>query len=98
MYNGGARNFVLLDVPPMHRSPMGQTGPLSVLLLKSLVIQWNRRLQLLVRRFQKGHMDAMLTIYSTYELFEKIMDNPRAFAQTRDLAILTPEFCMKYAM
>jgi hypothetical protein len=98
LYDGGARSFVLLDVPPMEKSPLGHTGPLPVPLVRSYVVEWNRRLQFLVQRFQRKHMDALITIYSTYDLFERIFSNPRRFPQTRQLSVLGPEFCVDYAV
>ncbi|CAL1704676.1 unnamed protein product [Somion occarium] len=77
LYATGARNFLLIDVPPIHRSP-------GVLVSRaestSLAIQlWNKILQEAIAHFNSTHSDATALIYSSYDLFTRILDDPVAY-------------------
>jgi hypothetical protein len=57
---------------------------------------WNSKLKTLSDSFRSKHPGVMATIFSTYDVFNKVLDHPEAFPQT---AILknTKEFCNGYA-
>ena len=94
----GARNFLLVDVPPMLRSP-------GALLRRSEYIYtecedenfdnseggeiqtarqdpcqtWNAILRSDARAFINEHHDATVLIFSAWNLFTEVLDNPTAF-------------------
>jgi hypothetical protein len=57
---------------------------------------WNSKLKNLSDSFRSKHPDIMATIFSTYDVYNKVIDHPEAFPQTLSLKN-TKEFCQGYA-
>ncbi|CAL1704183.1 unnamed protein product [Somion occarium] len=77
LYVLGARNFLFIDVPPIHRSPAVPVGRAeSTSLINKL---WNQILREAVTHFTSTHPDATAFIYSSYNLFTRILDDPVAY-------------------
>lgn len=91
LHTAGARNFLLLNVPPIHRGP---NQPNDSSLPKSIP-SWNARLAALATIFGSMNPETSVFLYDTYGLFNKILDGPEDFEQTRHLGNLRDQ-CDKY--
>lgn len=85
LYDAGARNYVLLNVPPLERMPrttQSSAAETRIPLQKAAVADWNARLQVLIRDLKKAHKDATIFKYDTYGLFGRVMDTPDRYKET----------------
>ncbi|KAJ7740135.1 hypothetical protein B0H16DRAFT_1676394 [Mycena metata] len=71
LYDCGARNFMFVNVPPIDRAPAKGKKP--------NYIAWNVELQNASSNFANTHPDAMVLIYSAYDTFNAILDDPVAY-------------------
>ncbi|KAH7128865.1 GDSL lipase/esterase [Dactylonectria macrodidyma] len=85
LYGVGARHFILLNVPPLERTPrtleasdVEERSPLE----KAAVQDWNRRLRALSGDLKKRHAGLRATVYNIHGLFNRVLDNPQQFAAT----------------
>lgn len=80
LYEKGARNFVVLDVPPLDRSPYARGGDDEPLGFDPRMAQcvsiWNAFLDFEARAFTRSHPDASLFVVSTHALFDRLLDDP----------------------
>ncbi|KAI0798000.1 hypothetical protein C8Q75DRAFT_29356 [Abortiporus biennis] len=77
LYGTGARNFLFIDVPPTYRAPAlpkKREGEKA-----AIFMHWNHRLREHVANFKSAHPDAIALIFSSFELFTHILDNPREY-------------------
>ncbi|KAH8116773.1 hypothetical protein DFH11DRAFT_1505240 [Phellopilus nigrolimitatus] len=84
----GARNFLLVDVPPIHLSPAGKPD-LSLYLISSVpepqpsagkhYLEWNAALRSRAKNFQSAHPDCTTLIFSAHETFTRLCTDPEAF-------------------
>ncbi|VUC20931.1 unnamed protein product [Clonostachys rosea] len=98
LYETGARNFLLLSVPPLERAPrttQSSDAENRVPLMKDAVQDWNQRLEVFKRRIQYLHSNANVFLFDTYSLFQKVIDDP---AQYEETAIYkdTTTYCSAY--
>ncbi|KAJ7187241.1 hypothetical protein C8R46DRAFT_1059212 [Mycena filopes] len=70
LYDCGARNFLLVNVPAIDRAPAKGNKP--------NYIAWNVDLKAASARFASLHPDATVLIYSAYDTFNAILDDPIA--------------------
>lgn len=74
LYAAGARNFLLIDLPPLERSPAGArlrgVAPHQV---------WNASLVKATARFAKSHESATVLMFSAWDTFRSVLDRPSAF-------------------
>uniref|UniRef100_A0A8H7XSY8 Uncharacterized protein n=1 Tax=Psilocybe cubensis TaxID=181762 RepID=A0A8H7XSY8_PSICU len=77
LYDVGARNFLFIDVPPIHRSPAipKQEENESA----SYYQVWNTTLRTAIDEFSRNHDDASVFLFSSYEIFENVLDKPKDF-------------------
>ncbi|EKM55345.1 carbohydrate esterase family 16 protein [Phanerochaete carnosa HHB-10118-sp] len=80
LYSVGARNLMLIDIPPMDRSPAMRYPPRGKLSFE----EWNDRLRVHALDFAKTHVDATLTIYSSWATFTRVLNNPVALGFDAD--------------
>ncbi|KAI0797026.1 hypothetical protein C8Q75DRAFT_743074 [Abortiporus biennis] len=74
LYDNGARNFLFIDVPPINRAPaMPQDFEVEK---ASSFINWNTCLKQHITEFSSTHPDITTMIFSAYDLFNDILDNP----------------------
>ncbi|PCH37968.1 carbohydrate esterase family 16 protein [Wolfiporia cocos MD-104 SS10] len=87
LYNAGARNFLLVDLPPIHRSPAGNKPKSLQLPSRQPSCElWNIYLKEGAAQFASSHPLSTVLIYSSWETFSKAMDNPTAFGfETEDV-------------
>ena len=96
LYQAGARNFLLLNVPPVDRSPLmlGQ-GDDAQALEKTDIAQFNALIADLGSGLKKELLDANFWLYDAHEAFGKVLDDPKAFPQTGGYRNTTA-FCEAY--
>lgn len=74
LYAAGARNFLLIDLPPLERSPAGArlrgVAPHQV---------WNASLVKATARFAESHESATVLMFSAWDTFRSVLDRPSAF-------------------
>ncbi|OBZ75356.1 hypothetical protein A0H81_04312 [Grifola frondosa] len=74
LYDVGARNFMLVNLPPIQRSPAaGQSRG------KSPYQLWNDSLRETAEQFAASHKPATILIYSSWDTFTRVLDNPATF-------------------
>lgn len=79
VYNTGARNFVFIDLPPIHRSPTVPNGSSRVQGMANTFAQWNLNLREAAKTFSATHTDSSVFIFSSFELFNALLDDPVSF-------------------
>ncbi|KAM0746902.1 hypothetical protein T439DRAFT_359767 [Meredithblackwellia eburnea MCA 4105] len=80
LYTTGARNFLLLNVPPTDLTPMIQAyGDATIALYKSRVALWNTWLSNYVSNFSTKYPEASVILYDVHSLFETIQANPSVY-------------------
>jgi phospholipase/lecithinase/hemolysin len=78
LYSAGARNFLFVDLPPIHRSPAGR-GIKS----PSSYEGFNTQLHLHARAFGSAHVDATVMLFSAWNTFSSFLDDPEAYGFER---------------
>ncbi|KZT08256.1 carbohydrate esterase family 16 protein [Laetiporus sulphureus 93-53] len=77
LYEAGARNFLLVDVPPIHLSPIGRM--LSNKDVGSQIYRtWNAELDVQAAAFSTAHPDATVLQFSSWDTFNRVLDDPVA--------------------
>ncbi|KZT70157.1 carbohydrate esterase family 16 protein [Daedalea quercina L-15889] len=76
LYDHGARNFMLVDLPPVERSPSGIRPPNTTL--------WNIAMRIEAEEFAASHDEATVLLYSSWAIFTKVLDDPVAFGFAKD--------------
>lgn len=75
LYSAGARHFMLIDIPPINRSPAMRDPPRGKLSFE----EWNDCLRARAADFARTHSDATVVIYSAWDTFTRVLNNPSAF-------------------
>ncbi|KAF7368880.1 Thermolabile hemolysin [Mycena venus] len=70
LYNSGARNFLFVNIPAINRSPAKGREPNYA--------NWNTELKKAVELFAAAHADATVMIYSSWDTFNALFDDPVA--------------------
>ncbi|KAJ6536014.1 hypothetical protein DFH09DRAFT_1324842 [Mycena vulgaris] len=70
VYGTGARNFLFVNVPSINRSPAKGRRPNYV--------KWNTELRKAAALFATAHPDATVMIYSSWDTFNTLLDDPAA--------------------
>jgi hypothetical protein len=87
-----------MNVPPLERAPltMEKKDNVSMTREDNAIKSWNNQLKSLSDSFRNKHPNVTATVFSTYDVFNNVLDHPEAFPQT---AILknTKEYCNGYA-
>ncbi|KAF2435727.1 hypothetical protein EJ08DRAFT_286888 [Tothia fuscella] len=98
IYKTGGRNFLFLNVPPLHRAPLTvESGNnQSVGLELKAINEWNSKLSAMADKFKASHPGVTTFVFSTFDVFNQIMDKPASFPPTAELAN-TNNFCAGYA-
>ncbi|KXJ89832.1 hypothetical protein Micbo1qcDRAFT_212333 [Microdochium bolleyi] len=85
----GARNFLFINVPPVHRNPyirglrQGQLVPRAA----SLIANLNQRIAKLAAKVRSDYPDTTMYTYDAYAALQAALDNPKKFpelARVRD--------------
>ncbi|KAF2674189.1 hypothetical protein BT63DRAFT_449181 [Microthyrium microscopicum] len=96
LYSSGARNFLFMDVPTIERSPQSQKYPTTLAKLTEFEKYWAKQIADVLVKTVNRHADATVVTYSTYDLFERVLKDPKSTPQTSKLTVITPEFCQAY--
>lgn len=76
LFDIGARNFLLMDVPPRMR-PSGNPSPSTSYSHHHWKVKmWNKALKARSEEFQAKHPSASVLLFSTWDVFTDIYDNP----------------------
>jgi phospholipase/lecithinase/hemolysin len=95
VYEAGARNFIFLGVPPLQRTPLSSGNAEGVTLEDKAVRAWNSDLIKMSDSLRARHPDITSFIFSTIDVYNKVLDDPLSYPQTRGLKD-TKEFCGVY--
>ncbi|EAW11689.1 uncharacterized protein ACLA_093880 [Aspergillus clavatus NRRL 1] len=80
LYDAGLRNFVLLTVPPIDRSPLMLSQGKDVTSLEAAVIkQYNDLIAKNLKQFKKKNSGITAKIVDTHAPFNTALDNPTAY-------------------
>ncbi|THH26567.1 hypothetical protein EUX98_g7625 [Antrodiella citrinella] len=74
VYESGARNFLFIDVPPMHITPAGGTNPSAK--RGEIYNRWNVMLAQYVATFASDHLDVTTMIFSSHQTFTDLIKDP----------------------
>ncbi|KAL4933229.1 SGNH/GDSL hydrolase family protein [Aspergillus undulatus] len=77
VYDGGARNFALLTVPPTERTPQitqGENANYTITHLSAAIESWNTGLNERASDFAAAHSDAVVKITDTQPVFNQLLD------------------------
>ncbi|KAI0307236.1 hypothetical protein B0F90DRAFT_1622154 [Multifurca ochricompacta] len=74
LYRAGARNFLFIDVPPLHMSPIGNMGD-KVVRFRN----WNDELRRGLATFTSRYPDATVMVFSAWETFSRILSDPARY-------------------
>ncbi|KAH9951458.1 SGNH hydrolase-type esterase domain-containing protein [Amylocystis lapponica] len=85
LYESGARNFLFVDIPPIHRTPAGRAvhhlWPKDKPTSYSM---WNAHLPEAIMRFVKAHPDITTLLYSSWNTFNRVLDDPETHGLSED--------------
>lgn len=97
LYLRGARNFLFITVPPLHRNPLirGRDGGQLVNRTASLIASMNRRVVNLTARVRRAHPDTSVYTYNAYNTLSRALDRPRRFQPLLGIRSLFT-FCRAY--
>ncbi|KAI0063330.1 hypothetical protein BV25DRAFT_1915248 [Artomyces pyxidatus] len=90
LYATGARNFMLIDVPPIQRSPIGPTDGSDGSVRFRM---WNEELRAGMATFTAIHPDCTVLLFSAWDVFNRVLDNPVAYGfNAQDIRVLGGSF------
>ncbi|KAI5475268.1 cellulose-binding GDSL lipase/acylhydrolase, carbohydrate Esterase Family 16 protein [Pseudohyphozyma bogoriensis] len=95
LYAGGARNFLLLSIPPTYRSPAVDSHHNKMNVsddFKANAEHWNRELGNYAASFPELFPGSSVVLHNTYDFIGKIMDAPREWG-----FVDNSTFCDDYA-
>ncbi|EJD36759.1 hypothetical protein AURDEDRAFT_174205 [Auricularia subglabra TFB-10046 SS5] len=76
----GARNFLILNVPPTDRSPMiTKRGAKDAAKYKAAVADYNKKLRNRVAIFQKNHPKAVTRVVDIHTAIGELLDHPKKY-------------------
>ncbi|KAF2462825.1 uncharacterized protein BDR25DRAFT_386053 [Lindgomyces ingoldianus] len=100
LYAAGARNFLFLSVPAVHRSPLtmnqGSMSAQFVEMERVAIADFNMRIMNMVQRLVQQHTDVTAFFYDTFTLFNQVLDKPDVKPETEGLKNTTG-FCFSYS-
>lgn len=77
LYNDGARNFIILNIPPLDKAPLNNSGIYNY--YKDDVLFFNNAYIQHAKKFYEEHPDINIIVYNTKEEFEYVMENYKEF-------------------
>ncbi|TDL15142.1 hypothetical protein BD410DRAFT_733077 [Rickenella mellea] len=79
LYQNGARNFLFIDVPPLHRRRNSAFGEQLGSEFAASFEAWNKHLRTEASSFSERHEDATVMIFSSWNVFSSVFDNPETY-------------------
>ncbi|KAG9233858.1 hypothetical protein BJ875DRAFT_377718 [Amylocarpus encephaloides] len=96
LYDSGARNFVVLSVPPVERSPLAlANGEAERKIEGEKIREWNERQEMLVRELKSGREGVNVFLVDAGALFTKVLDDVKSFPETAGYRNTTA-YCRSY--
>jgi phospholipase/lecithinase/hemolysin len=96
LYGTGARNFILLNIPPLERCwQPGENGPSVSKKLKSDGDVYRQRVQNAAEALKKRFKESNVFLLDTEKLFNQALADPNSFPQTSGILNTTTP-CMEY--
>ncbi|KAL0145690.1 carbohydrate esterase family 16 protein [Mucor lusitanicus] len=84
-------NFMLINVPPIHRAPMWHNTE-NEKLIETRVIEYNKKLEAMVKHLKSAHASAITFIeYDAWQYFDKLLDDPKEHGIT-DVLTFCPDW------
>jgi phospholipase/lecithinase/hemolysin len=97
LYKAGARNFLFLNVPAIHRVPAATVqGEDMVAAIRDAVLDFNSRVRDTVLQVLRRHPEATAFLLDTFSLFDAVLDEPESRVETA-VYRNTTGFCEAYA-
>jgi phospholipase/lecithinase/hemolysin len=97
LYSLGARNFLILNVPPVDQSPGTTKYGANASAMEKVAIQgFNTDLASMLSGFKKDYSDITYFLYDTNSLFTNILANPSLYSQTQTYTVMNA-CCQFYA-
>ena len=78
MYEGGARHFLVMPVPPFDRTPLARNGPHHELFVE-LVHLWNFRFYDMIGSLRSDYADADVRSWDWHAAMDEIIDNASSY-------------------
>ncbi|EJF66374.1 hypothetical protein DICSQDRAFT_97426 [Dichomitus squalens LYAD-421 SS1] len=78
LYQAGARNFLFIDVPPIHRTPVGTFNSGIQPDFRRIYEMWNSTLRERIVQFSAAHRDITTLLFSSWDTFTRVLDDPVA--------------------
>jgi len=78
MYDTGARQFLILTVPPTERAPL-IVYHYNVATFIAAIKAWNGALETRLLAFAARHDDVVVRVYDTAKLFDHVLDNHEVY-------------------
>ncbi|KAJ3557005.1 hypothetical protein NM688_g1712 [Phlebia brevispora] len=79
LYLAGARNFLFIDIPPLEKSPAYRGGYSRHHEQQTVFDNWNSALYHSVAKFAAAHPDTTTLLYSSHDVFSRMLANPSAY-------------------
>lgn len=96
LHSAGARNFLLISVPPLHRAPECADYPASYRTrMAAAVTSYNTALVEEAAKFRSKHPTARVLLYDAYATANSMLDNPEKFGLS---SAVKDTFCAKYTV
>ena len=96
LYQAGARNFLLLNVPPVNLAPFTTSQGASAISAEGAAIEgFNNRISNLAYSVEYTYTDSTVFQFDTHSLFNQVLDYPAAYSQTAGYKNTTA-FCAAY--
>jgi hypothetical protein len=95
LYSDGARNFLLLNVPPLDLAPGAPDGIGEKMALRNAVASFNERLKDVKEAFLAQNEDVSVALFDTRALLSSLMKEPKSMRQTERLGNTTQN-CWDY--
>ncbi|OUM60162.1 carbohydrate esterase family 16 protein [Piromyces sp. E2] len=77
MYKTGAKNFLILNIPPLDKAPLNDSGKYNY--YKYDVMHFNTSFNIKAEILAKKYKDINIIVYNTREEYEYIMNNYKEF-------------------
>ncbi|KAI9047552.1 hypothetical protein LZ554_008268 [Drepanopeziza brunnea f. sp. 'monogermtubi'] len=94
LWDTGARNFFIVNNPPLERSPfIAGFDKGSIALYKRNIQIYNENLAKHVSAFREKHPEASIMLYDVHALFTKVMDDPQKYG-FKDATSMDSDGCL----
>ena len=90
LYQTGARNFLIPNLAAMDLAPSAGPG------LKTLIADWNTRLEKTARNFTSAYDEVVMFFFDTNLLFQQVIKDPSTYPETKGLTNVSG-YCPAYA-